>query len=145
MFLGDKFFFDKCYFKFFFILSVKNGFTVFKKVLLSVMSHVLILLKNVSFLFLTKLTCILREIIHGRLLVCSKILHGSMPLNSCIRGCFKLIKLKLVVLRSHFNNTIFNVKHKRFIRISLQYLFLVLHRVLSLLLMSFYENLTKLF
>ena len=133
---------------FVFILSVKNGFTAFQKVLLSVMSRVLILLKKLFFSLLIKLTQRLRCLLYTflsmsffvlknlflrrdlfmislfiflfykRRLICSNIplFYGSLSLNSIIKPCFKLIKLKIVVLRSHLNNTIFNVKYKRFIR-----------------------------
>ena len=42
--------------------------------------------------------------------------YGNMSLNSFIKSCFKSIKLNIIVFRSHLNNTIFNVKHKRFNR-----------------------------
>ena len=56
--------------------------------------------------------------IHEKRLVCWNIplFYGSMYLNSFIKGCFKSIRLKIVVLRSHLINTVFNLKHKRFIR-----------------------------
>ena len=40
----------------------------------------------------------------------------ALGLNSFIKSCFKSIKLKILVLRNHLNYTIFNVKHKLFIR-----------------------------
>ena len=45
-------------------------------------------------------------------MICSNIplFYGRMPLNSFIKSCFKSIKLKIVVLRSHLNNTIFWVR-----------------------------------
>ena len=142
----ETIFFDKRYFTF--ILSVKKGFNVFQKVLLSVMSLVLVIsLKKFCFSLLIKLTqklrCLLYAFLSMSLFVFKnlfltrdlfmislfifllwKALHllehaafyGSMSLNSFIKSCFKLIKLKIVVFRSHFNNTVFNVKHKRFIR-----------------------------
>ena len=52
--------------------------------------------------------------IHEERLVCSNmpLFYGSV----FIKSCFELIKLKIVVLISHLNNTIFNEKHKRLIR-----------------------------
>ena len=46
-------------------------------------------------------------LIHERRPVCSNIqlFYGSMSFNSFIKSCFKLFKLKIVFLRSHFNNT----------------------------------------
>ena len=145
-FLGDNFFLISVILDFVFILSVKSGFTVFQTVLLSVMSIVLILLKKFFFSLLIKLTqrlrCLLYALlsmslfvfkslflrplhdffiylfIYERRLIRSNIplFYGSMSLNSFIKSCFKSIKLKIIVLRRHLNNTIFNVKHKRFIR-----------------------------
>ena len=85
-------------------------------------------------------------LIHERRPVCSNIqlFYGSMSFNSFIKSCFKLFKLKIVFLRSHFNNTFFDVKHKRFIRKVFptcgNVCFFIFHRVLSLALTSFYEN-----
>ena len=56
-FLGDNFFLISLILDFVFILSVKNGFTVFQEVLLSVMSLLLILLKK--FFFTRRLCCLL--------------------------------------------------------------------------------------
>ena len=76
---------------------------------------------------------------------------GSMCWNSFIKTCFKSIKLKIIILRSHLNNTIFDVKHKRFIKKVFiiptchNVWFLLFYRMLSLLLRSYYENLTTRF
>ena len=56
-FLGEDFFFSiSVIIDFVFILLVKNGFNVFQKVLFSVMSLVLILLKKIFFSLLIKFT-----------------------------------------------------------------------------------------
>ena len=135
-FLGDNFFSISLILDFVFILSVKNGFTVYLKVLLSVMSLVLILRKKLFSSLLIKFTqrlhCLLyaflsmslflfknlflrRDLfmiylfIYERRLVCSKITHfyGSMSLNNFIKNCFKSIELKIAVLRSHLEKYYF--------------------------------------
>ena len=63
--LGDNFFSISVILAFVFILSVKNGFTVFQKVLLSVMSLILILLKKFFFSLVIKLTQKLRCLLYA--------------------------------------------------------------------------------
>ena len=133
------------YFRFCFYFISKNGFTILQKVLLSVMSLILILLKKFFFSLLIKLTqrlrCLLLYMPFYRChFLCLKIYfwdvtsswslylpfylwkalgllaHAAFLWEHVIKSSFKLVKLKLVVLRSHLNNTIFNVKHKPFIR-----------------------------
>ena len=80
-----------------------------------------------------------------------RLFYGTMSLNSFIKSCFKAVKFKIVVHRSHLIDTTFNVKHKRHIRkvfiipIRDNVCFLFFYRILSLPLTSFNENLTTRF
>ena len=105
------------------ITMISIYLSVLQKVLLSVMSLILILIKLLkTFLLTRRLSCLLYDLLSVSLLHLSFyssksfgfLKHStsdrSMSLNSFIKSCFKSIRLNIVVLRSHLNNTIFNVK-----------------------------------
>ena len=82
------------------------------------------------------------NLIHERRLVFPNMLlfYGSMSLNS-FTNSFMNNQTQVVVLRSHLNNTISEIKHKRLIRkVFITSICLVFCGILSLPLTSFYEN-----
>ena len=120
------FFLDKRYFSFcYYFISKKwlyrlpKGFVVCDVTCLNVTKEFPLFTPNQTYTEIALLiTCLSINITYKRRLICLNIpaFYGSMSLNSLIKSCFKSIKGKILVLRSHLNNTIFNVKHKRFIR-----------------------------
>ena len=145
-------------------LSVNKGFTVFQNALLSVMSGVLMLLKK--FLFsrlIQRLRCFLYvflsmsllvfKILFIRSMVCTYILlfYWSVSLSGLIKWCFEKIKFKVIVVRRHLKYPILDISNRPLIRkmflaaVSDNGWHLFFWRILSLPLLSIYENLTTMF